>query len=70
MQKIFTIDGMTCNGCANSVKNALESVPGISEVTVNLAEKQVAVVFDEKKISSQDIIDAIEDAGYDATLKS
>ncbi|SUQ09742.1 heavy-metal-associated domain-containing protein [Suttonella ornithocola] len=49
MQKIFTIDGMTCNGCANSVKNALESVPGISEVTVNLAEKQVAVVFDERK---------------------
>jgi len=36
MNKInFTIEGMHCNGCANTVKNVLQQIEGSSEVKVN-----------------------------------
>ena len=33
---ILGVGGMTCNGCANNVKNALSSVSGVSNVDVDL----------------------------------
>ncbi|MDO5716339.1 MAG: cation transporter [Tissierellia bacterium] len=37
MNKVF-IEGMTCDHCVASVKEALEKIPGVSNVVVNLEE--------------------------------
>ena len=42
----FTIPGMTCGGCAASVRKALAAVPGAGAVTVDLATKEVRVAGD------------------------
>ncbi|MEN0050361.1 MAG: MauE/DoxX family redox-associated membrane protein [Bacteroidota bacterium] len=40
MQKEYTITGMTCNGCVNSVKKKLESLPQVERATIDLAAQQ------------------------------
>ncbi len=56
------VEGMTCGGCAASVKRALQALDANAEVDVDLPAKTVKVAtaaqFDAVKA-------AVEDAGYD-----
>lgn len=50
----YQIEGMTCNGCLNSVKNKLSEVEGIEEVHIDLPTGQ-AVVQQTKAIPLQEL---------------
>ena len=65
MKKMIKIEGMSCAHCVASIKNAVSSLDGVSEVTVSLADKNAIVDFDEAKISLSQITDAIEEIGFD-----
>ncbi len=52
------IYGMTCDDCAVTVKNGLESVDGVLSAEVSLPEKRAEVVIDESKISPEKLEDA------------
>jgi Cu+-exporting ATPase len=58
------IGGMSCAMCVKAVENSLRQVPGIEELTVNLATEQAYVGYDEKKTGLADMKKAIEAAGY------
>ncbi len=47
MKTKFTITGMTCNGCANTVKKLLSNVKGVKDAQVSLAENTAEVTRDE-----------------------
>lgn len=47
----YHVSGMTCGGCASSVKNRLSAAPGVSSVVVDLANKKA-------EITSSDLIKA------------
>ncbi len=36
--KVYGVQGMTCGGCAKHVEKALRSVPGVTEVAVDVAK--------------------------------
>ncbi|MDO4776232.1 MAG: heavy-metal-associated domain-containing protein [Cardiobacteriaceae bacterium] len=59
------IDGMTCNGCVKGVVRALEALP-VAEVDVSLADKRATLQYDDSKTSVEALIEAIENAGFDA----
>ncbi|MGA0572589.1 heavy-metal-associated domain-containing protein [Variovorax sp. VNK109] len=40
----FPISGMTCGSCVGRVEKALRAVPGVREVTVNIATERASVV--------------------------
>ncbi|MGR5142377.1 heavy metal translocating P-type ATPase [Photobacterium sp. DNB23_23_1] len=61
----FILSGMTCASCVSSVEKAILSVSGVSSTSVNLAERTALV---SGSASSNLIIQAIEDAGYQAEL--
>jgi Cu+-exporting ATPase len=61
----FAIGGMTCASCVRHVSRALESVPGVSAVSVNLATERATVDY-AQAVSVGDLIAAVEDAGYTA----
>lgn len=61
------IDGMTCNGCANGVKKALEALP-VADVAVSLEEKRAILQYDESKTTLDALVEAIENAGFDARV--
>ena len=44
--EIIKIEGMTCMGCVNSVKNVLEKIPGVASAEVSLERKQVTIQYD------------------------
>lgn len=63
MKKVIKIDGMSCGHCVNHVKNALEDIPGVSQVEVSLVNK-MAVCEVEANVLDETIKAEIEDAGY------
>ena len=64
MNKILNVDGMTCNHCVDTIKDAVEILVGVLNVEVDLKNKQVAVEFDEKIAKPEDLIDKIEEVGF------
>lgn len=64
MKKYAKITGMSCEHCVARVTNALCEIEGISYVHVNL-KKGIAIFDADEDVKNQEIIDAIEDAGYD-----
>lgn len=62
------VDGMTCGGCVNSIESALVSTAGVTQVTVSLESAQAEVSYEDSQTSPKQIMDAIEEAGFDARL--
>ncbi|WP_201608848.1 heavy-metal-associated domain-containing protein [Psychrobacter immobilis] len=66
--RIIKIDGMTCGGCVASVHNATADIDGLDDISIELADNQATVTFDDSKTSAEAIATAIDDAGFDATV--
>ena len=70
-QKIWraslAVGGMTCASCVNAITTELQNKAWIKKVTVNLISNSASVDFVEEQHQS-DIVEAIEDIGYDATI--
>ncbi|RAL50162.1 hypothetical protein DM860_007836 [Cuscuta australis] len=64
----FTIGGMTCAACVNSVEGILRDIPGVRKAVVALATSLGEVEYDPVIVSKDDIINAIEDAGFEAAF--
>ncbi len=62
------IEGMSCAACLAAVERAMEGVPGTSEVNVNLFKGQASLRYDSSLVDTDDILDAVRSAGYDAFL--
>ena len=61
------VRGMTCASCANRVERNLNDLEGV-EATVNFATEHASVSYDEAAVSPEDLIAAVEAAGYEAEL--
>ena len=44
MEKLYSIEGVKCGGCAAVVKEKLSDIEGVESVDVNVAEKKLIVV--------------------------
>ncbi|GLT62330.1 hypothetical protein SLA2020_349760 [Shorea laevis] len=64
------IKGMACTSCSESVERALQMVNGVKKAVVGLALEEAKVHFDPNLIDTDDIIEAVEDAGFGADLIS
>ncbi|WP_312266314.1 heavy-metal-associated domain-containing protein [Neisseria sp.] len=62
------IDGMTCGGCVKSVTTVLENLEGVEKAEVSLENANAIISFDESKIQPAALIEAVEEAGFDAAL--
>jgi len=63
---VIQIEGMSCGGCVKSVNGALAALPGVGRTEVSLEEKQATVEFDPAQVSREQLLAAVEDAGFDA----
>lgn len=64
--KQFDIQGMSCAACSARVEKAVSGLDGVTECSVNLLTNSMLV---DGTTSEEDIIKAVESAGYGATLK-
>ena len=63
----LALEGMTCAACANRIERKLNKLDGV-EASVNYATEQAAVRFDPARIAVDDLLSAVEAAGYHAEL--
>ena len=56
---------MMCAMCVAHVRKAIEGLPGVKDVNVNLASGSALIDYDESKISPAQIKEAVVAAGYD-----
>ncbi len=68
MKKRFQIQGMHCVGCAMTVDGALEDLPGVKWAKTNYARQIAEVEYDERKVDDAQLIEAIQTAGYQASV--
>lgn len=61
---------MTCSACSAHVEKSVSKVEGVQEVSVNLLTNSMQVTFDEQDTDAGKIIEAVEKAGYGASLPS
>ncbi|MBI1794134.1 MAG: copper-translocating P-type ATPase [Chloroflexi bacterium] len=58
------ISGMTCASCVSHVEDALKEVPGVSNVTVNLATNKANLSYDPQRANLTDMQRAVDGVGY------
>lgn len=64
----FSIEGMTCASCVAHVERAIRAVPGVADVSVNLATERADVGFSSPpdNASTMAVTQAVENSGYGA----
>ena len=65
--RMFSVSGMSCASCSNRVEKAVSKVSRVKSVSVSLLTNSMAVEGD---ASDEDVIKAVEDAGYKAKSQS
>lgn len=63
METRYDIQGMTCAHCARSVSEELDSLDGVTSVTVDV-EAGTATVVSTAALAEDDVRAAVEEAGY------
>ena len=64
----FNITGMTCSACSAHVEKAVNKLEGVKTASVNLLANSMVAEYDEGAVSPGDIIDAVVQSGYGASL--
>ncbi len=64
MELELKVEGMSCQHCVAAVTNAVGSVPGVEDVTVDLATGLVKVRGHAGAVQREEMIEAIRAAGY------
>ena len=66
-EKTFTIRGMSCGGCVNSLTRVLKSVPGIEPIKIEVGTARLRL---DDRVTSQAVKDAVERAGFAVTSEA
>ena len=66
---LLALTGMTCASCSAIVEKSLLKVEGVSSASVNLATETAAVDFDPGVTGLNELIAAVQNVGYGATVK-
>ena len=67
MQEIsIKVGGMSCQGCVKNISGVLGALPGVASAEVSLDAAEAKVAFDPQVIARAALLEAIEDAGFDA----
>ena len=66
-EKTFTIQGMSCGGCVNSLTRVLKSVPGIEPLKIEVGKAHLRL---DERTTSQTVKDAVERAGFEVVAEA
>ena len=66
--RVINVEGMTCGGCVKSVDSAVSQLQGVQSVDVDLEGNKASVTYDASTVAVEAIVEAIEDAGFDASV--
>lgn len=69
-QQVFSVSGMSCAACSARVEKVVTALRGTETVQVNLLTRSMKISYDENQLTENEIITAVESAGYGASTTS
>lgn len=64
--RTFVVRGMHCNSCGLLIDEMVEELEGVDRSETNVSAERTTVTFDPSSVSTQDIVQAVAEAGYQA----
>lgn len=64
---LIGISGMHCHKCEVAITKTLSAIPGVNEVEVDFNSGQASVLFDRSRVAVAQLVNAVNEAGYQAT---
>ncbi len=64
---LFKIDGMHCDGCANTVKAMVERQPGVQAAEVSYDQGEARILYDPRAVAEDRLVAMVQKLGYRAT---
>lgn len=68
-KETYDVTGMSCSACSSHVEKAVSKLEGMDKVTINLLTNSMQVEYDENRLNNTAIEQAVEKAGYGASLR-
>lgn len=69
-QVTLEIEGMTCSACPITVRKSLINLKGVKKAIVTLEPPEAVVIYEPKKVSLKELIEATTNAGYPTKVKN
>ena len=66
----ISVEGMTCGACTSAVEGGFKDVAGLVQFNISLLAERAVIVHDAMKLSPEQIVEIIEDRGFDAKVLS
>ncbi len=63
----LNIPDISCGHCTSSIEETLNELEGVTSVKADVAKKNAVVKFDEELVTEVDIIEVLDDIGFEAT---
>lgn len=60
----FKIEGMHCDGCAQTIKALVSTEPGVRAVDVSFKDGEARILYEPQTISEDQLVKLIERGGY------
>ncbi len=61
---VFNAEGIHCSNCARSIRNALESLPGVTGTEINVVNSRVSVSWNPQRLTLDRILRQVADTGF------
>jgi copper ion binding protein len=62
--RTFKVPGMSCAHCKAAVEGELNRLSGVEHSNADVEKGTVEIAYDESQVSTEQLIEAIEEAGY------
>lgn len=66
IKKIFRIPDMTCTNCAMKLEALEDTLEGVKEINASYHKLQMEIMYDETRLTDEQIIAAVKKKGYQA----
>ncbi|ORY12410.1 E1-E2 ATPase-domain-containing protein [Clohesyomyces aquaticus] len=64
------VEGMTCGACTSAIESGFKDVEGVYQFNISLLANRAVLVHDPSKLTEEQIVEIIEDRGFDAKVIS
>lgn len=68
IKKTFKVPDMTCTNCAMKLESLEDTLDGVKEINASYHKLQMEIVYDETKLSDEQIVAAVKKKGYTAVV--
>jgi copper chaperone CopZ len=66
IKKTFKVPDMSCTNCAMKLEALEDSLDGVKEINASYHKLEMVIVYDESKLTDEQIIAAVKKKGYQA----